>query len=81
MPPSFGTGMAARRFCSKLKTVRRVTTIAWAQTTSPGSIRKASSLRALGSAQILGPWTLLGFSVAPSFDFVGFELAPKDFVP
>ena len=33
------------------------------------------------SARSLGPWTLLGCTVAPGFDFAGFELAPKDFVP
>jgi len=33
------------------------------------------------SARSLGPWTLLGCTVAPGFDFAGFELAPPDFVP
>ena len=33
------------------------------------------------SAQSLGPWTLLGCTVAPGFDFAGFELAPEGFVP
>lgn len=28
------------------------------------------------SAMSLGPWTLLGCTVAPSFEFSGFELAP-----
>ena len=29
------------------------------------------------SARSLGPWTLLGCTVAPGFDFAGFELAPE----
>jgi uncharacterized protein len=29
----------------------------------------------------LGAWTLLGCTVAPGFDFEGFELAPPDFAP
>jgi predicted cupin superfamily sugar epimerase len=31
------------------------------------------------SARSLGAWTLLGCTVAPGFDFSGFELAPEDF--
>ena len=31
------------------------------------------------SARSLGAWTLLGCTVAPGFDFGGFELAPDDF--
>ena len=33
------------------------------------------------SAQSLGAWTLTGCTVAPGFDFSGFELAPEDWVP
>ena len=33
------------------------------------------------SAQSLGEWTLVGCTVAPAFDFAGFELAPPDFEP
>jgi predicted cupin superfamily sugar epimerase len=33
------------------------------------------------SARSLGAWTLLGCTVAPGFDFGGFELAPRDFEP
>jgi uncharacterized protein len=33
------------------------------------------------SARSLGAWTLLGCTVAPGFDFEGFELAPPDFAP
>ena len=33
------------------------------------------------SARSLGAWTLLGCTVAPGFDFGGFELAPHDFEP
>ncbi len=33
------------------------------------------------SAESLGPWTLVGCSVAPAFDFAGFELAPPDWRP
>jgi len=32
-------------------------------------------------ARSLGDYTLVGCTVAPGFDFSGFELAPKDFVP
>ncbi len=34
--------------------------------------------RAWQAAQTLGEWTLTGCTVAPGFDFSGFELAPKD---
>lgn len=33
------------------------------------------------SATSTGDWTLVGCTVAPGFDFAGFELAPPDFVP
>lgn len=33
------------------------------------------------AAESLGDWTLVGCTVAPGFDFAGFELAPPDFVP
>jgi uncharacterized protein len=33
------------------------------------------------AAESLGDWTLCGCSVAPGFDFSGFELAPKDWTP
>jgi uncharacterized protein len=33
------------------------------------------------AAQSLGDWTLVGCTVAPGFDFAGFELAPKDWTP
>jgi uncharacterized protein len=32
-------------------------------------------------ASSLGAWTLVGCTVAPGFDFAGFELAPPDFEP
>jgi len=32
-------------------------------------------------AESLGPWTLVGCTVAPGFDFAGFELAAPDFEP
>ena len=32
-------------------------------------------------AQSLGTWTLVGCTVAPAFEFAGFELAPADFNP
>jgi predicted cupin superfamily sugar epimerase len=32
------------------------------------------------AAQTLGDWTLLGCTVAPAFDFAGFELAPDDWL-
>jgi predicted cupin superfamily sugar epimerase len=33
------------------------------------------------SAQSLGAWTLVGCTVAPGFEFSGFEMAPKDWSP
>jgi predicted cupin superfamily sugar epimerase len=33
------------------------------------------------SAQSLGAWTLAGCTVAPGFDFAGFEMAPKGWTP
>ena len=33
------------------------------------------------AAESLGAWTLVGCTVAPGFDFAGFELAPKDWAP
>jgi predicted cupin superfamily sugar epimerase len=33
------------------------------------------------SARSLGAWTLVGCTVAPGFDFAGFELAPEGFEP
>jgi len=37
--------------------------------------------RAWQTARSLGAWTLTGCTVAPGFEFVGFELAPKDWAP
>jgi predicted cupin superfamily sugar epimerase len=33
------------------------------------------------AAESLGEWTLVGCTVAPGFEFSGFELAPKDWSP
>jgi predicted cupin superfamily sugar epimerase len=33
------------------------------------------------AAATLGEWTLVGCTVAPGFDFAGFELAAKDWKP
>jgi predicted cupin superfamily sugar epimerase len=33
------------------------------------------------SAQSRGDWTLVGCTVAPGFDFAGFEMAPKNWTP
>ena len=33
------------------------------------------------AAESLGHWTLVGCTVAPAFDFAGFELAPPDWRP
>ncbi|MFN4309702.1 MAG: cupin domain-containing protein [Ferrovibrio sp.] len=33
------------------------------------------------AAESLGDWTLVGCTVAPGFDFAGFELAPSDWSP
>ncbi len=37
--------------------------------------------RAWQAARTLGPWTLVGCTVAPAFDFSGFELAPPAWAP
>lgn len=37
--------------------------------------------RAWQTAESLGEWTLVGCTVAPGFDFNGFELAPKGWSP
>ena len=33
------------------------------------------------SAETLGAWTLVGCTVAPGFEFAGFEVAPRDVAP
>ncbi|MSP89505.1 MAG: cupin domain-containing protein [Alphaproteobacteria bacterium] len=33
------------------------------------------------SARCLGDWTLVGCTVAPAFDFAGFEMAPEGWAP
>ena len=33
------------------------------------------------SAESLGDWTLAGCTVAPGFEYAGFEMAPKDWTP
>ncbi|NRG17090.1 cupin domain-containing protein [Rhizobiales bacterium] len=33
------------------------------------------------SAKSMGPWTLVGCTVAPGFEFSGFEMAPEGFEP
>jgi predicted cupin superfamily sugar epimerase len=33
------------------------------------------------SAKCLGAWTLVGCTVAPGFEFTGFEMAPKGWTP
>jgi uncharacterized protein len=33
------------------------------------------------SAESTGDWTLVGCTVAPGFEFAGFEMAPKDWQP
>jgi uncharacterized protein len=37
--------------------------------------------RAWQAAESFGDWTLVGCTVAPGFEFAGFELAPKDWTP
>ena len=37
--------------------------------------------RAWQNAESLGSWTLVGCTVAPGFEFAGFELAAQDFQP
>jgi uncharacterized protein len=38
-------------------------------------------MQAWQTAESLGDWTLVGCTVAPGFDFNGFELAPKGWAP
>lgn len=38
-------------------------------------------VRAWQAAESLGDWTLVGCTVAPGFEFEGFELAPPDWSP
>jgi uncharacterized protein len=38
-------------------------------------------VRAWQAAETLGDWTLVGSTVAPGFEFAGFELAPKNWQP
>jgi uncharacterized protein len=33
------------------------------------------------AAESLGAWSLVGCTVAPGFDFAGFEMAPKGWAP
>jgi uncharacterized protein len=33
------------------------------------------------AAESLGDWTLVGCTVAPGFEFTGFEMAPKEWAP
>ncbi len=48
----------------------------------PASGRRRSFRQAPGrAAQSLGDWTLVGCTVAPGFEFAGFELAPKGWSP
>jgi predicted cupin superfamily sugar epimerase len=44
----------------------------------PQAIVPAQAWQAAASS---GDWTLVGCTVAPGFDFAGFELAPKDWKP
>jgi len=37
--------------------------------------------RAWQAAESLGDWTLVGCTVAPAFEFAGFELAPQGWMP
>lgn len=49
---------------------------------SAGEIPQATvPARAWQAAESLGDWTLCGCTVAPGFEFSGFELAPKDWSP
>ncbi len=54
----------------------------WDRTFWPDSTRKAwVAAGAWQSARSLGAWTLMGCTVAPGFDFAGFELAPQGWEP
>ena len=54
----------------------------WAPTLPPASARRRWCRPAPGSRrESLGAWTLVGCTVAPGFQFAGFELAPPGFEP
>jgi predicted cupin superfamily sugar epimerase len=38
-------------------------------------------VKAWQAAESTGDWTLVGCTVAPGFDFAGFEIAPKGWTP
>jgi predicted cupin superfamily sugar epimerase len=52
--------------------------IAFADGEMPQAVVPAHAWQA---AESLGDWTLVGCTVAPGFDFAGFELAPKGWSP
>jgi len=58
------------------QSIRLGSDIATAET--PQAIVPAHAWQA---AHSIGAWTLVGCTVAPGFDFAGFELAKPDFVP
>ena len=48
---------------------------------SGGEPQAVVPARAWQAARSLGAWSLLGCTVAPAFDFSGFELAPPNWTP
>ena len=81
--PSSGTGTRARRSSLAVSGDGQVR-----QTHRLGSDIAAGErpqlvvpVRAWQSAVTLGPWTLVGCTVAPAFDFAAFELAPAAWEP
>ncbi len=46
-----------------------------------GDTQAAVPAHAWQAACSLGDWTLVGCTVAPGFEFAGFELAPADWTP
>ena len=54
---------------------------AWLQLACRRASARPVPAHAWQSARSLGAWTLAGCTVAPGFDFAGFELAPEGFQP
>jgi predicted cupin superfamily sugar epimerase len=60
---------------------RRATNIGWVPIGSEASPHALVPAGACQTARSLGAWTLMGCTVAPGFNFAGFELAPHNFEP
>ena len=83
MPPKSGTSTAAAtcryEIAENERDTRRMSSgIDLAAGARPQVVVPAGAWQ---SAQSLGDWTLVGCTVAPGFEFAGFEMAPKGWAP